>query len=118
MVVGRVLAYRDWDNSCNILMVSDCLLAVHLFPSEPSESKPQLPVPCYGALETIGVVEGLWKPLEWWRYEIAARYTLMVSMLKVSLRWATNRAAACLLARQGCRWSCLQNAVNLAIPTL
>ena len=57
MVVGRVLAYRDWDNSCNILMVSDCLLAVHLFPSEPSESKPQLPVPCYGALEAIGVVE-------------------------------------------------------------
>ena len=43
---------------------------------------------------------------------------ILVWIIWVLLRWASNSATSHSLAGQGCRWCCLQNALNLTTHTL
>ena len=103
---------RDLDRSLSIFMVSGCLIA------DPDPAACFLWSPLRASLSLGFPVTGLQKPFEWWRCEMAARYTLIVFTLNVLLRWAANRATECLLAGHGHKWSCSQNAKNFSIPTL
>lgn len=103
---------RDLDKSLSIFMVSECLIA------DPDPAACFLWSPLRASLSLGFPVTGLQKPFEWWRCEMAARYTLIVFTLSVLLRWAANRATECLLGGHGRKWSCSQNAKNFSIPTL
>ena len=66
---------RNLDRSLSIFMVSRCLFA------DPDPAACFLWSPLRASLSLGFPVTGLQKPFEWWRYEMAARYTLIVFTL-------------------------------------